>query len=77
MKHIAGHTDKRIIKTKEEALHIAKHNHFGKELRAYQCSAETGDIHWHVTRMSKGRYFTSQRRDPKRPNVGPTRAPRA
>jgi len=63
--YIPGHTGKQIIKTKAKAYWIAKHNYFGKKMRVYGCRAETGDIHWHVTRMSKGRYYTNQRRDPK------------
>lgn len=64
--HIPGHTGKKIIRTKEMALYIAKYNHFGKQMRAYSCVAETGTIHWHVTRMSKGLFYTSQRKDPRR-----------
>lgn len=34
-------------------------------MRVYSCMEETGILHWHVTKMSKGRYYTSKRKDPR------------
>lgn len=64
-KYIPGHTGKIIFKTESEARYIAKKNSFGIQMRAYSCNAE-GFQHWHLTRMSKGRYVTSVRKDKKK-----------
>lgn len=68
--YIPGHTG--ILEYKEEgARYIARHNKFKKNMRAYKC--KYGD-HWHVTSMSKGRFYTLQRRDPKPSDRRPSRA---
>jgi len=66
MKYIAGHTGKIEIETEEEAKRIARHNRFGKNMRAYRCNAG-GTPHWHCTSMSKGRYYTAKIKDPVKP----------
>lgn len=64
--HLFGHTGKRIIWSKDEAIKLAKHGHHGKRMRYYQCSESTGRIHWHLTSMSKGRFYANQRYDTRR-----------
>lgn len=61
-KYIPGHTDKIIIEYKEKAERKAQREtiKWHKPTRAYKC--HIGD-HWHITTMSKGRYYTNKRKD--------------
>lgn len=52
LKYLPGHSGKPAFRSRQEAEHAERKNHFGKKQHVYKCNAE-GILHFHLSGQSK------------------------